>query len=453
MASSIIKLEMENLTHAIPGGFNAAPYSSELDVWELPRAQSLKGLWRWWLRALLGGALWEGGIYDERKVKQTTKALLGSTEQASKFLIHASAEGRAEPMDDKAVREWRKGWKAMKIPLNDLFPWISSPHGAPWVPPLPPRLRILLLASKEKEDEKRLAEKISCYQPGSLRISIELLRRPHANVSPEECSIAASSLLLSLVFGGVGASTRRGFGSLSFKHVEASEELQEHKELVDGIAKADEPNEVSHRLHQLVERSLSAARKLLGVDEVRGPNEVPSHPLLSEPGDPPERVVRPFNLAVFKLSTSSVKHASIERAFQLLEFEDREAMKLLTIIGYSTTRLAWELTNEKQEPDILSYRWVMGLPRGREEDGKKTGYWLDGELGRRASAISVKPVKRLGGDSWIVSLYGFLSRDWYDKLHHYGARKREISPLEHVAEAFTSTWSKLKQIYGMKQWA
>jgi len=449
MTLHIVELKMENLTYTIPGGFNAASYSSELELWERPRAQSFKGLWRWWLRALLGGALWKGGKYDMEKVQQITENLLGSINQASKFIIHVSVDGRARPVEARAIKEWRQRRLQLTTIPNALLQWAPP---SPRISPLPPRLSLLLLA---REGEDRLAERISCYKPGDLKITIELLKRPSIDVGREECSIAISSFLLSLIFGGIGAITRRGFGSLSFLQIEMNKEFQEYEDLVNKIMKTNDLKDVGILLHQLVEESLSDAQRVLRVKDTVSLSEVSDYPLLSEPGNPPE-CIRPFNLNVFTLSIPEVT-ANERNAFQLFRFEDYEAMKLLTVIGYSTMKTFWKLIDGKEVdvPDSIWETWIMGLPRGQEHKGKKTGYWLDDELGRRISAISIKPIKRLRKNLWVISMYGFLSKDWNSTLYHYSTKKQKfekiiISP-ERISKAFIDAWIKLKQIYGVKQ--
>ena len=483
MVLYIAKIKLKNLTYTIPGGFNAAPYSAELNLWELPRAQSFKGFWRWWLRALLSGALWESGKYNVRKVRQATESLLGSTNQASKFVIYVSTKGEAKPISVNAIREWRRKISQLRIAPNEFLRWLPP---SPRIPPIPPRLFLLLQAGGS---DKELAEKISNYQPGDLKITIELLRRPFTSPSSEECSVALSSLLLSLIFGGVGAITRRGFGSLSFTNVEISKEFQEYEDLLNDIIKMNDPSKIHDLLCQLIRRSISSAQELLGVRGTPSPNEIPDHPLLSEPGDYPSKNVRPFNLSIFTLSIPSVTDNE-KTAFQLFGFKDHETMKLLTIIGYSTMKLFWKLLDRKiwKIAGFPWETWVMGLPRRQEIDKQKlqvpcfevdlyedsshvgskrwntlkTGYLLDGEGGRRISAISIKPIKRLGKDSWIIALYGFLSKDWHDVLYHYGVtpppkrrkkdyqvRKRKVVPPKGVTKAFVEAWIKLKKIYGV----
>jgi len=490
MTSYIAKIEVENLTYTIPGGFNAAPYSTCLDLWELPRAQSFKGLWRWWLRALLSGALWEGGKYDMRKIQQVAGNLLGTTAQASKFIIHISIKDEARPINAQAIKEWRQRRKQLTITSNILLRELPS---SPGISPIPPRLLLLLQAG---ESDERLAEKISNYPPGNLKITIELLKRPFTSISSGECSVAISSLLLSLIFGGVGAITRRGFGSLTFTQVKIGEEFQVYEDIVNNIVKTDDPSKVHDLLRQLIRRSLSSAQELLGVRSTMSPNEVPDHPLLSEPGDPPKDV-KPFNLSIFVLSVPNVTDRE-EMAFQLFGFKNNEVMKLLTVIGYSTTKLFWKLVDRRISrrdrkwiiPSGFPWEtWVMGLPRGQEIDKQKlkvpyldidlyedssyirsmhsnilkTGYSLDDKGGRRTSAISIKPIKRLGKNSWIIALYGFLSKDWYDVLYHYGVtpppkqgnknyqvKKQELVPSKDVSRVFVEAWIRLKKIYGVK---
>ncbi|MHC1629087.1 MAG: type III-B CRISPR module RAMP protein Cmr1 [Candidatus Nezhaarchaeales archaeon] len=486
MASCIAKIELENLTYTIPGGFNAAPYSTKLDLWELPRAQSFKGLWRWWLRVLLSGALWESEKLNEEKIRQISGNILGSTGQASKFIVHISAKGEAEPVEPQAIGEWKRLWRNRRLRRqlttrpSALF---TSLPTSPPIPSLPLRLFLLLQA---RETNERLAEKISCYPPGDLKIVIELLKRPFITVSPEECSIVVSSFLLSLILGGVGAIIRRGFGSLSFISVELHNDIQKYECIIDGIKRASEPNNIYNLLIKFIQESLSDARKLLGVKSSTSSSSIPDYPLLSIPGDPP-RTLKPFNLNIFKLVIPNIT-SNEKRASQLLGFKDHEAMKLLTMIGYSATKLFWKLIDGKEfnVPGSPYETWVMGLPRGQKFDkrelqvpyfdidlyedsshvGKvrlgtlKTGYSLDDKGDRRISAISIKPIKRLGKNSWIIAFYGFLSKDWYDELYHYGVtpppkskrkdyqvKRQRLVPSEGVSKAFVEAWIKLKKIY------
>ena len=449
MASCIAKIELENLTYTIPGGFNVAPYSNKLGLWELPRAQSFKGLWRWWLRVLLSGALWKSGKYDMRKVQQMIGNLLGSTDQASKFIIHVSSKGRAQPVNAQIIKKYKRLRGRLTITPSTLLTKLPPKPG---ISPLPPRLSLLLLA---RESDELLAEKISCYQPGDLKITIELLKRPYIAVNFEEYSVTIAALLLSLIFGGVGAITRRGFGALAITSIELRKDLKKYEDIISGIEMTNEPSSIRILLTKLIQESILDAQRLLSVKGVAAFNEISDLPLLSEPGDPPEDI-KPFNLSILKLLVPNIVNNEKE-IFDLLGYRDYEGIKFLTIIGYSTTKLFWKLIDgeDYRIPGFTYNTWVMGLPRGQRLHGQKTGYWLNDELGRRVSVISIKPIKRLERNSWIISLSGFLSKDWDRELYHYGiyrygAKRRKITPHASIDKAFIEAWIKLKKIYGVK---
>ena len=448
----IAEIKLENITYVIPGGFNAAPYSAELGLWERPRASSFKGIWRWWLRASLSGALWKSGRYNSEKVRQVTENLLGSTSQASKFIIQVTTKLKREPkcILEENIREWIKREKnrkkRLRITPKDLFKHLPK---EPKIPPIPPRLYLLLMA-----DEKygRLAEKLSYYDPNSLEIKLKILQRPYTRVSPEECRTAIASLLLSIVLGGIGAITRRGFGSLEIAHIEVyREDLREYETLVN------DRDGMFERLCQLIEYVLSDAQALLKVkDHGESSSEIPPHPLLSKPGAPPEDV-KPFNLRiVINLPVPNVTDTEKE-AFEMLGFRDYKTMKLLTIIGYSTTKLFWKLVDRRKftECGLKWHTWVMGLPRsGRlklKENRIETGY-LSESCGRRISAISIKPIKCLNKSSCGVILYGFLSKDWPRTLYYHSVKKgkperKEIKPHNEIRDRFVEAWGKLKKLY------
>lgn len=189
----------------------------------------------------------------------------------------------------------------------------------------------------------------------------------------------------------------------------------------------------------------------------------------------------------FKVPTISPQE---RKAFNLLGFSDHEAIKLLTIIGYSTTKVFWKLADNKsyKVPGFPYNTWILGLPRKSKdfqsqefgipyfditlyEDQTsykrvkwnviKTGY-SHNNVDRRIGAIAIKPIKRLSKDSWIIILYGFLSKDWYD-IYHYGVtpppkakvsqyivKKHRIKASSLVNDAFKEAWVMLKKIYGVK---
>jgi CRISPR type III-B/RAMP module RAMP protein Cmr1 len=55
----ILTLELRNITPTIIGGYKATTFSPSLGIAERFRVSELKGVWRWWFRALAAGALWD----------------------------------------------------------------------------------------------------------------------------------------------------------------------------------------------------------------------------------------------------------------------------------------------------------------------------------------------------------------------------------------------------------
>ncbi|MEM2990499.1 MAG: type III-B CRISPR module RAMP protein Cmr1, partial [Halobacteria archaeon] len=97
---------LESVTPVRIGGYNAQPYSSKLGF-DFFRTSSVKGVWRWWARALISGALIELGKSPPPKIsdlnRQFLDPLLGSTSSASKITIrlipHEANMSRQEPKD------------------------------------------------------------------------------------------------------------------------------------------------------------------------------------------------------------------------------------------------------------------------------------------------------------------------------------------------------------------
>jgi CRISPR type III-B/RAMP module RAMP protein Cmr1 len=380
----VLTLKLSNITPTVIGGYKASTFSSSLNVAERFRVSELKGIWRWWFRALAMGALWDArghiGIEEVEKVQEKVRAVLGSTKASSKFILQAYAEKEGRP----------------KLPERDV----------------PPRLQILKLAKE--------LDKLYYYEAGDLKYTLRLLRQPKIEPGRDELRVGVGSLLMALLFQGVGALTRRGFGAWKVQVGEDNVEEEYRDELKDYVQIVEELNEIKseedamkvvNSLIRLVRNDFLEFMRV-PIEGEKKTNRIPPYPLVSS------------NHRFFRFTIKSIKASS--------------PMDLLVKIGEATMKATWKRhlhpPMSPKDPDGRLHTWILGLPRGQEKE--RHGYVVkpeNFELGRRPSAISIRPLKRLSEAEWLCMVYGFLSKDWPETIYHvsprFGERRVEEIPV------------------------
>jgi len=378
--------------------------SEELGIAEYPRPTAVRGAVRWWLRALLAGALWESGEREEKKieekVKEKARELMGSTKESSKVAIRLDYVKRPKIVDI-----------CRNSPLSNV-----------------PRLNLLLLARS----------KLSCYQPG-WSIGLRLLATNQ--ISEKAKRVILWSAALYSIFGGVGAITRRGFGALKIEKIEGESDIAD---LITRIYQ--DPSD--ERLRDIIERALKDARDFLEISKSNGSNKLPPCPLLSTD-------LNIFRFKFLNIFVSPPLHAirgapGLLRGSEEMEsaIEEMESAIVLSRIGQSTLKVMWKRADGKKPsvPGRQYDTWLLGLPRAV----KGTGYFEvkreEAKEGRRASAISMKPFKRGEGGKWTLLMYGFLSQDW-PPLLEIRPSKIEISVDDtRKKSAFQNAWGKIEAL-------
>jgi hypothetical protein len=314
-------------------------------------------------------------------VQEKARAVLGSTKASSKLILQAYAEKEGHP----------------KLRERDV----------------PPRLQILKLA-KERD-------KLYYYEAGDLEYTLRLLRHPRMEPPRDELRAGVGSLLMALLFQGVGAITRRGFGAWKVQVSEDNigegyrDELKDYVKVVEELNEAKSEEDAKEAVNSLIRLVCSDFLELMG--SCRGGKEgtyhnIPPYPLVSS------------NNRFFRFTIKSVKASS--------------PMDLLVKIGEATMKATWKRhlhpPMSPKDPDGQLHTWILGLPRGQKE--KRHGYAVEPkkfELGRRPSAISIRPLKRLSDAEWLCMVYGFLSKDWPETIYHvsprFGERRVEEIPV------------------------
>jgi len=175
-------ITVETVTPLRIGGYNAKPYSERLQLMEKPRTQSLKGVWRWWARALIAGALlsFNGKEIELTNINEKLNPLLGSTTSASKLSLR--------------IHEIEKG---AVIKGENLQKKISRIN--------------LLMRSRDKKEQELIKREELYYK--ELKFKVDLIRR--VNIKERKEKFALASLTLAFMLGGLGSIQTRGLGKFT----------------------------------------------------------------------------------------------------------------------------------------------------------------------------------------------------------------------------------------------
>ncbi|MEZ0346280.1 MAG: type III-B CRISPR module RAMP protein Cmr1 [Infirmifilum sp.] len=409
------------------GGYKASPFSKDLRLYEPPRPSEFKALWRWWLRVAASAAFKGQRKYDELDVK--VEKYLGSTKQRSLFTINVEVDSR-EDLDDlvSAVtcileeykRVKRNRGDELKELLDNLKRYYYSCQQKKNFPKTIsleklrevfecvnntmeriPRYKLLLMgANLEKKIEEAIAFYLACNgcresTTMDCRIPLRVklfLDVSHSKISANELRFCVATFLLSMVLGGVGSITKRGFGSIIVSDVKFNDEyewLREEKKMFNNILGAQDAQQLKANIEEYVRHVSNLAASIYSSNREKIPEGMPKVPTLL-----PERY--------FKI--------------EVLDCSNKDTVSILECIGNATLKQKWK---EKEKASATSlYTWILGLPRAKlsKKDNKlivETGYFLYGkteDAGRRASAIGFKVWE--GQNKKYIIIYGFLSNDW-----------------------------------------
>lgn len=197
-----VRIHVKNYTPMLVGWYEPSIQDHKMGI----RPTGIKGLWRWWARALVGGILYDLGYLgcerDEHalckpsrdSVKLISRIVgdelgLGSTSKASIFRLYTQRKSSANftdtksgvPTDESGTREYAPEM-------------IIRRHG---------------LAEGQEFD-----------------IVVEIVGR-RDGISDVSTATALGTLILALQLMGVGRSARRGFGSLDIVRINADAEAPE----------------------------------------------------------------------------------------------------------------------------------------------------------------------------------------------------------------------------------
>lgn len=394
----IAEIKLTNITPIRVGGYNAKPFSNTLGLIEEPRTQSIKGLWRWWARAILAGViLHKKGSLPKNisEINKEVSKLLGSTEASSELFIQTILE------------------------FNNIS-YMSS-HELKNIP------RIKLVTMRLKDEEERY------YKTLNLRVAVGT-RKSIKEYSVDTLMFALSSLIISLIFSGIGSITTRGFGKLKITTIESKNpnlniEIDNLKKILKELYQQDNENDITKKLNDLILLSLeygsgyiSSERRVAGIKI----SKIPPYSTLLLDCDP----------EIFRLETICISK--------------RDLKQILECLGKSVLKVEWKRKRHMppRSTGKTLHTWVLGLPRYQElpyeENGKYvkklTGYVLDNKKEkRRQSPISFTILECSGGLALIM--YGFLTSELSEIL-----KGDNTLVLKHTGVNFTK--SNLKNVIG-----
>jgi len=384
-------LEVTNSTPMLVGW-----YSPELVDPQGLRATEVKGIWRWWARAVIGGALYDkcmlvGKSSDEILRKPTSD---GEIESIRCLVGKILGLGYATREDAEASR--------FTLKTETLTQGLE---------------RRVRCASRE-EGYKRmellsLGKGTMYYLPGvTFRITVDRVRSRYSDAE----NLAVKILVLALQLMGVGKGSRRGLGSLDLNSLDSRITIpSELRKLLD---------EVYNEARDIVKKY---AKECPGIN-VKPCNErsLPPMPVMSKltSKDVSVRANVNFNItSVYLIHSSSMDPQEMFRDIHNFFVRSERCRKLYN----NPKRYDWLRKNLKA--------WILGLPRTQRDPRTRidTGYRIKIEdVDRRASPIIVSYHSRNNrfGDGVFTTF--ILSADWPRKMEWAGGGGTRPIGLEEV---------------------
>jgi CRISPR type III-B/RAMP module RAMP protein Cmr1 len=440
LSKIVFDAEVMNITHMLVGGYDTATYREigEIKISEPLRTSEIRSLMRFWTRAIIGAAAIDLGYDAKELATQIPKVFLGSTSLPWGGSIQSIYQ--VQVLIEKLERCVKAKELARRIEVVKPKEKVPRPQDVH-----PPRIQLL-----------KLAKPVYMYAPGGLRARIRIVEKDFASlksilrdVDPEDVisharKTAIGGLLIGLTLSGVGAVTRRGFGSLKFVNAPSIEdsELRRYAEaLTEG-----KWNKARNALRGLIKTTEEGARKLLKT--LKEERRLKGCYIELESGShfiPPIQTTHKDWCTIYmvELRNDNVvewykKHKQprpgtpgLVKAPDSVDMYDKlicvgetysrtcplqcfaEHIKLNSIVG----RLIDVQIHDPDKPKLKRPRaWILGLPRWQRNTGYKI---LDKKCKRRASPLLYSFITN---DILVFSI--FVSRDWPRKLLWRGARRR-----------------------------
>ncbi|MGC8983580.1 MAG: RAMP superfamily CRISPR-associated protein, partial [Desulfurococcaceae archaeon] len=335
------------------------------------RPTSVKGVWRWFARALVAGALYDLGLLcgepGDDVVKRPTAQEINTI---SRIVGNEMGLGYAGGRGKGTASRFRLRVEVVRRPRVE-----STGGPSITVRGRQVRLQRLALLTLGRKS-------VRYFEGGTFRLVVE--RVPGSSKEDRKGEeLALRALLLALSISGVGKASRKGLGSLDVVRV-------------GGLT-------VGKNLRSLLDEAYELAQEVVGRHAELKPREGRGLPPVPSVAKNQVAGVQPFSL----YRVEGVNWVDLHNFFVRSE----RSRKLTGSSSFQDPlRAALEA-------------WILGLPRSQ----KGTGYFIGGRAERRASPIFVAyhGARHIFGGGAYISV--FASADWPAKLKWVGAGSQQLT--------------------------
>jgi len=382
-----------NSSYLRVGGYNARPYSIELNIYEKVRSSQIKGFLRWWTRVLTLGQ--NPSLTNYKDADEEISKYVGSEKKEfgqSKFFLDIKCE-----INKKAIEEFRN-----RIP--EIIDYITNKKkiGNEQLRDLGDVARIKLISLERKEEKdkpekyrKRLREELSLCPPYSITVTLSVYTHKSDFTHMQALGLInlLGSAILMLIFSGFSAFSARGFAGCKLLDININPKLNDiiKSDLLKNIYNVYNicKEIINSRDKKVLEENIKKLIKNLNIKELKN---IPNVPTL-------DSSFKYFQFRVFEVK----QNYSTERILKII---NESVMKATwKRLGRPDNRKAIKIPGEEY------HTWILGLPRTQ----RNTGYivFRNGEKEeafRRKSAIGINIFENI--NKKFVILHGFISNDW-----------------------------------------
>lgn len=424
---TLYQVNAENITPVFAGGPDGNTVTSSGEWWGL-RPTALRGVWKWWVRALLSGLLWERGYTCDYKAMARFEEVLGlgSLRRRSEvFLDVLSLEYKSPPCTDKWIRPIRrycnyKGRiiikKLEKDYLNNKNVSCSTLYFLFLVD------RIRLLTTGMRCNSLEIVEFLKLHQPimpGKVSLSVAI--RTSNKEYEKYGELYKNALILALFLGGVGQITSRGFGKFMVH---------------------DNFLEKNYLSDNLVKTFLERIEENIDIDNLININKNKIE--LQKVSEKDFPIIPTFHPDKMKYEVlKEVRYIEYGGQFSSQKKYSRNIWDVLISVNRAVLKNYWKIFSHKKPSSLgdVYHTWVLGLPRSIvEKGGLKTGYFIKSnngfDEGRWQSSIRFTPIESIEPSEkesrkrkFGTIVYSFITRDLMElyrgsKLLYHFSKKR-----------------------------
>ncbi|NPB00005.1 MAG: type III-B CRISPR module RAMP protein Cmr1 [Crenarchaeota archaeon] len=383
MSTLLLELKLINETPLFLGSYDA-----QFNPEDAFRTQSLKGLWRWWTRALIGGVLYDSGSRGSDLIRKTinlTGELFGSTDKCSMFKIVSVYK-----LDRSKIKICKRRSRGGLCELQ----------------------RVTLLT---------LNRDITFVDSNGLEVDLKIYQYRRGRDHGIELGLL--SLIVGLSLSGLGKMSRRCVGTFKIYG-------RDHVGIVGQYLKGTLGPE---DLKKLIEHAYNAAARYCQTSPRKltvSSRDLPPFPSISKSIINCSNIINRvlctrFNIPLpSALSNNTFPIAciyyipcrlSIDTLLILQDFFMR-ARRIIRYYGRNRPPHWFDLFRIRLGRDEICKAWILGLPRYQKGAGRGTGYFTN--VDRRASPFIVSS----HGDHSMLTL--LVSSDWPDTIDWRGEHSR-----------------------------